>query len=515
MIASIRRGGLLFFSSAFLLTAPITAHAKAEHIVLVVWDGMRPDFVTEANAPTLWALAHAGVTFRRHHSVYPSLTNVNSTVFATGVLPNRSGLLANYEYRPALDPLKFIRTDNPSVTTKGDQLSGGHYLEVPTIAETIRAAGGRTAIAGGKTTTLLHDRNAIGDSVVLFSGETLPASALVPIEKLLGPFPDRSHVPGAAGDRWTTRALTEVLWQKDVPRYSVLWLSEPDRSQHASGPGSKAALDGIKSSDENLALLLYALDAKGVREKTDVFVVSDHGFSTIESAIDLRDRLASAGFEVLAESEASEKNGTLRVVSNGGLALFYITGHDAVVSKRLAEWLQQTDFAGVLFSRREIEGTFGLDRLHLDTANAPDVMMSFRWKDQRTENGNPGIIFSMKTADPVVGTHGTLSKFDLHNLLIAAGPDFSRGTTDELPTSNLDLVPTMAHLLGLTIPGRLDGRILSEALPNESKKLPLVKKETVETTRTFPGGVWRQYLQLSKIGPEVYVDEGNGELRPK
>ncbi len=32
------------------------ARGQAEHVVLVVWDGMRPDFVTKENAPTLWQL---------------------------------------------------------------------------------------------------------------------------------------------------------------------------------------------------------------------------------------------------------------------------------------------------------------------------------------------------------------------------------------------------------------------------------------------------------------------------
>ena len=65
---------------------------------------MRPDFVTERNAPTLWKLAREGVTFRRHHSVYPTATNVNGAALATGAYPNRNGLLANREYRPRIDP---------------------------------------------------------------------------------------------------------------------------------------------------------------------------------------------------------------------------------------------------------------------------------------------------------------------------------------------------------------------------------------------------------------------------
>src|SRR5438309_5232115 len=79
-----------------------SAAAKAEHVVLIVWDGMRADFVKEEYAPNLMKLAASGVQFQNHHSVYPSLTNVNATVFATGVFPNRSGMIGNWLFQPEL-----------------------------------------------------------------------------------------------------------------------------------------------------------------------------------------------------------------------------------------------------------------------------------------------------------------------------------------------------------------------------------------------------------------------------
>ena len=70
---------------------------RGEHVVVVVWDGMRPDFVSEQSTPALWKLAHRGVTFRNHHSVFPSATIVNGTAINTGVYPDRSGVLANHD----------------------------------------------------------------------------------------------------------------------------------------------------------------------------------------------------------------------------------------------------------------------------------------------------------------------------------------------------------------------------------------------------------------------------------
>src|SRR4029077_2152403 len=188
-----------------------------------------------------------------------------------------------------------------------------------------------------------------------------------------------------------------------------------------------AALAAIKSSDENLGRILSALDQKGLRESTDVFVVSDHGFSTIERAIDLRKILKEAGFDVATEFKSDPKPGQIMLVGNGGTVLFYVIGRDATVIRRLVEFLQQSDFAGVIFTRDQIEGTFGFDAARIEKQSAPDVALSFRWNDLKNQFGIPGMIDADWQRRAGEGTHATLSKFDMHNTLIAAGPDFQHG----------------------------------------------------------------------------------------
>ena len=87
-------------STALLVASAIAASGannsgKADHVVVVVWDGMRPDLITTGNAPTLSALVRAGVIFKRNHAAYPSSTNVNGAVLATGVTPGHNGVIAN------------------------------------------------------------------------------------------------------------------------------------------------------------------------------------------------------------------------------------------------------------------------------------------------------------------------------------------------------------------------------------------------------------------------------------
>lgn len=151
---------LFLFQLAPAAFAAPEPKGRAEHIVLVVWDGMRPDFVTPQHCPTLYELATNGFFFRRHHSTFISFTEVNGTALATGTHPGRSGVQANAEYRPELSLLSTFATGGLDPVRRGDLLSGGHYIMSPTVAEILQDAGISTVIAGTKPVTLLHDRSA-------------------------------------------------------------------------------------------------------------------------------------------------------------------------------------------------------------------------------------------------------------------------------------------------------------------------------------------------------------------
>ena len=113
---------------------------------------------------------------------------------------------------------------------------------------------------------------------------------------------------------------------------------------------------------------------------------------------------------------------------------------------------------------------------------------------------------------PGRGSHVSLSPFDMHNTLVAAGPDFRAGIVSDVPSGNVDVAPTVLHLLGITLPKEMDGRVLTEALkgskiaakPSAPRKL----EASAEIGKTM---VWRQYLQIAEVGGVEYCDEGNGE----
>jgi len=492
-----------------LLSADLAFAAQSRHVVVVVWDGMRPDFVSEENTPALWKLAKDGVVFRNHHSVFPSATNVNGAALATGDYPSHTGLIANHEFRPNINNRRPVGVEEPDVVRKGDELSGRKYVAAPTIAELVQKSGRHTIIAASKTVGLLHDRHFDArqkNGVTLSAGMTWPSEILGKVAVALGSFP-KSH---SEQDNWTTKALTDLLWKDGVPAFSLLWLGEPDLTQHETAPGAAAALRAIKSSDDNLAAVLSALERQHARGATDVFVVSDHGFSTIEREIELPKILADAGFDVVKEFKSEPQPGQIMIVGGGGSVLFYVIQHDPAVTQRLVEFLQRSDFAGVIFTKKEFEGTFTLDQGEIDTPDAPDAVLSFRWNENKNQFGIAGMIDADWQRAAGKGTHAPLSRFDMHNMLIAAGPDFRRGQADDLPSGNVDLAPTILTILGIAVPHPVDGRILSEAMAATDLQPLKPETETLEATKSFSSGIWRQALHISRVGPTIYLDEGNG-----
>ena len=495
-----------------------SAAGKAGHVVLVVWDGMRPDFITEQYTPTLHKLAQNGVFFQNHHPVYLSATEVNGTAISTGSYPSRSGIMANKEYRPRISPLKPVGTELLDMVRADDRLTRGRHLNMPTLAEIVQGAGFKTAVAGTKGVALLHDRKERDEHFdlgrILFTDKTLPTNAWNQLVQELGPYPKYTQ-PNAGRDEWTTRALIGPFWNKELPKFSLLWLSEPDFSQHDFGPGSDKALAALKSSDDNLARVLGELDRRGLRDKTDVFVVSDHGFSTIMQTNDVAIMLQKAGFKAAREFKTLPAKDDILVISNGGATLLYVIGRDANLIRRVVEFLQHQEFTGVLFTRKPIEGAFTLDQARINTPNAPDIAISLRWSDGLSSNGTPGLVFCDESGrKPGQGMHVTLSRFDMHNTLVAAGPDLRRGFSDELPSGNVDVAPTVLWILGIKPPKPMDGRVLTEALTIDGPKVETPKTTRLESSHQQDNSVWRQYLKRTELNGVIYLDEGNGSVTP-
>jgi len=526
LIGSVLAGFLTITASA--ADAPKPPAADAKHIVIVVMDGLRPDSVIPADMPTLSALAARGTFFVNHHPVYLSSTEVNGSALATGMKPVNTGVTGNVEYRPDVELLSPVDTQGEWASWKGDNLTGGKWLRAATLMETVRGAGRRVATCGTKAVAMLWDRGRKGrtvDQPTIYDGRAIPSAALDGILPDLGPMPPSVHPKYFANrgqDHWTTKVLTEKVWADDqgpLPAVSVLWLSEPDYSQHGSGPGTKTAKEALRSSDDALKKVLETLDAKKMLEKTDVMVVSDHGFSTIAASADVAEDLSEKGFSAAGAFLKAPEKDTVVVVGLGGSVSMTVIGHDPATIKKLVEYIQTTQWAGVIFTKDGLEGTFKQSDVGIDSPDAADVIVSMRWGEAKMEGRLPGaLICEGAKRSPGSGMHGSLSKYDMHNTLIAAGPSFKKAYRSETPSGNSDVTPTVLSILGIPPKQPLDGRVLKEALEGAAE-LPKVEASVMRADGKLADpakpAAWKQYLKISTVGGTWrYYDEGNsGEMK--
>jgi arylsulfatase A-like enzyme len=290
-------------------------------VVLFVADGLRPGMVTQANAPTMFALMQRGVRFTNTHSLFPTFTTANASGLATGHLLGDTGDFSNtiasgFPVSAAADtPTPFL--ENDAVLGEMDAHFSGDYLHETTVLAAAREAGLSTATIGKLGPALILDHTErTGQKTVVVDDSTGRAGG-IPLQDELRQRLEAAGLPVQAPTRGpnapagnsttpgTTVANTEqqdyfanVATQAVLPMFKArarpfvltFWSRDPDGSQHNQGdslgrlvPGinGPTSLAAIRNADTDLAKLLEALKSLGLEADTDVILTSDHGFSTI------------------------------------------------------------------------------------------------------------------------------------------------------------------------------------------------------------------------------------------
>jgi predicted AlkP superfamily pyrophosphatase or phosphodiesterase len=471
------------------------------HAFLMVWDGLRPDMISEQITPSLFRLASEGVRFRDSHAVFPTVTRANSASIATGALPATHGIPGNSFYAPALEAAGALATSNAAHLGRLAAHRGGRLLACETLADRLARAGGRTVVVSTGSTgsaLLQHPTCEVTAGLLLNPGLWL-GTTRERIEARIGPMPPGS-LPNSEQNAWFTRAIADVLLPEQQPRLLSFWHTDPDRTQHERGIGHPETLRSLRDADDNLGAVLAALDRLDLRRRTDVLITSDHGFSTIVGHVDVAAELVREG---LKQSAAS----TDVVVTGGAI---YVQDHEAARVARIIAYLQGREGIGAIFrrgngARPDATGALPLERVGVDGELAPDILFSHDWRDDVNEHGFAGGAWSSPTAN--AATHGSISPWDIRNSLVAAGPSFKRGVVSDVPAGNIDIAPTLARTLGLPASEGMDGRVLEEALDDGPAPADVPVDRTTIAAESERAR-FKQAMQLSTVGRTRYVDFG-------
>src|SRR5262249_47789400 len=132
---------------------------------------------------------------------------------------------------------------------------------------------------------------------------------------------------------WTERVLRDYVLPELKPAVVINWLTEPDHTQHALGIGSPHALAAIRNDDREVGLLLDRLRELGLADKTNIFVVSDHGFAHSDFGVDVTGELIKAGLKAGPDSD------DVVIASSGEAMLLHVRDRDAGRIGALARFL--------------------------------------------------------------------------------------------------------------------------------------------------------------------------------
>ncbi len=558
-----------------------------QSIIILVLDGLRPDSINQTDTPNLYQLRESGTDFTDHHATYPTFTMTNAASFATGGLPGSTGYYGNVLWQPgtkgndsankAVDFQQPVFSEDYAILDDLNRRLEGKLFLVEGLFDAAHRAGVSTAAVGKngagyvldykrggmildeKTALplgLAKELRAAGIPLPAVAPNAYPPGQLVlqlnngnpidfkPVKRLKDGVTsdptDSTGSPYKIGSQYLLNAYLSYILPKKDPRLTVLWLRDPDTTQHNYGVGSINYRDALRSSDQMLGQLQAKLKELGRDATTDIIVISDHGHSNVAGPSDLfplrgiengaigrvdpngysvsglvrlADLFRRAGFvafdglgcsylpvgsgikadgspvyKTLIDTDGSVcgKEGqkyfspslkvppvlprkALVIAVNGGSDYIYVPDRDRDTVVEAVAFLQSRSEVGVIFldgRYQVIPGTLPLQMIGAQNAAArnPDIIVSYDYDENAVVNGVQGTQYcGILLNSSYRGMHGGFSPIDVHNTLIAFGPDFRERFKDTLPSGNVDLAPTVARILGFALPSA-DGRPLLEAL---------------------------------------------------
>jgi predicted AlkP superfamily pyrophosphatase or phosphodiesterase len=483
---------LLVSLLAFFLSENISAQESQQRVIILMFDGLRPDYITAELMPNLYAFKKANSYGNHNHSVYPTVTRVNSASYATGSYPAHHGLMGNTVYFPQVDKVKGLNTGDAKELMRADEATNHHLLTAISLGEILAAKSERLVVfSSGSTGQAFLQNHKVNNGAIINPELILPESMKEEVLSTLGTPPAYAK-PNEGRHKWMMDAFMKYGLTEKGPLVSAIWFSDPDGTAHAEGIGSPLAIQSLKVVDYHFGRILDSIKAKGFS--------TDHGFVTHVGSENLIDFLIKNGIKAGKESDDI-------VIAEGAL---YVKDHNPGKIKEVVKLLQQQEWVGPIFTRAAketslkgwVEGTLSFDAIHWNhPERAADILVDENWSDSTNKFGYKGVSWSRGVAG-----HGGFSSYEVHIPLIAGGPAFKKGFVSELPTSNVDIVPTVLTLLGIQPLAAMDGRVLSEMFTKSSSQLPKARIETTTVKVPVANGFYILSIERSILGKHQYVN---------
>ncbi|MBB3862234.1 putative AlkP superfamily pyrophosphatase or phosphodiesterase [Novosphingobium hassiacum] len=325
-----------FVAGVALLGSAAPVVAKAEPVLLISIDGLRPGDILEAEkrglkVPNLRRFLKDGAYAAGVTGNLPTVTYPSHTTLITGVAPARHGIVSNNTFDP-----------------KQINYGGWYWYAQDIKAETLWDAAHKAGLSTGN----VHWPVSVGTKALTWNLPQIWRSGHGDDRKLLsalstdGLYDALEHDCGAyAGgidegiDADETRAkFAARLIETKKPQFTTVYLAALDHEEHLFGPGSPQANAVLERLDAAVGKLVAAELA--AHPDATVAVVSDHGFVGTDTEINLFRPFIDAG---LIKLGADGKVATWEAMpwsSGGSVAVVLARPADAALTEKVGALLR-------------------------------------------------------------------------------------------------------------------------------------------------------------------------------
>lgn len=502
MLKAITLVQVVILNLLFLLQGNAQNQAASTEIrtLLFFFDGLRPDYITADDMPNLYAFKQQATYGTRHHSVFPTVTRLNASSYATGSYPKTHGIMGNVIFIPQVSTSKTLNTGNAKDLMKVADATNGNLLTTVSLAEVLASHGKNMMVfSSGSTGQALLQNHKVKGNGIINTDMILPESLKEKVHKELGPAQSNKQ-PDEERHQWAVDALLKYGLAPDGPQVSAIWLSDPDHAGHANGVGVPPVKAALKSVDRQFGRVISEMKNRGLLERYNIIISVDHGFVTYVGKKSLTEFLIEEGFKKSKESDDI-------VVADGAL---YLKDKNPDTIRKIVQALQQQPWVGAIFTKAAkpgdmkgwVEGTLSFDAIHWNhPERAADILVDRNWDDRVNSAGYAGAGFAKGA-----GGHGGLSPYEVKIPLIVSGPSFKKIKEYNLPTSNVDITPTVLALYNIPVPASMDGRVLADLMVGKAPSKNKIKEETISTKASYAGGTYELQLKQTKFGKYRYID---------
>ena len=380
------------------------ASIKKPYLILISLDGFRWDYVERFNPPHLSGFINNGVKAESLISSFPSKTFPNHYTIATGMYPDKHGILGNSFYSNAKDVTYSIGNR--------EMVEDGTFYK-------------------GSPIWVQADKAAMVSASYFFVGTEADIQGIRPTYFHSYDRQIKNEVRVAEVLKWL--ALPAIK----RPHMITLYFSDMDNVGHSYGPNNDAVLKkALFNLDKHLGSLFKGVEATGL--PVNIIIVSDHGMA----------ELSTTNFIPL---EVIENDTLFSVIDNGAIVNVHPKNDDQ--TDAIFQYLKPKENNFKVYKTADTPG-FEYSPENKDWGAIqiiPDVGYYFLSSQK--------IVARKKNPNTTIGVHGYDPKYkDMHGIFYANGPAFKKGYV--LPSlKNIHIYPLMCKILGLEIPDTIDGKL--------------------------------------------------------